>query len=379
MNLNDLVAHLPKEVVFGPGARSRLRAHIRGKKVLVICSPRGKSQFLSDSVLRECIQSSESFEFLEVVHSNPSLESIQVIGDQSAALRADLLIGFGGGSAIDFAKSLSALDPTSKTQANLLELIQLQPEISQLVPVIAIPTTAGTGAEVTSFTTVWDHVLRKKLSLSHPNLKPSLALVDPELTRSVPSSVTLETGLDALNQALESVWNKNTTTKSYSFAWKSVALILPFLSSAVKNGEDLHLRTSLSLGATLAGMAIDITRTSLCHSISYPLTARFGVPHGVACSFPLMAVIKIVNQSHPNVLEGLASAIGFSDAESLVNEIKTVIQDNRVRQLVEAQVGDLSSLLTLIPEMHTPGRSDNFIEAVDDGLLAKILIESARP
>ena len=375
--LSDLVGLLPKHVVFGPGARHILHEQLLEKKVLIICSPRGKSQFLSDSALREAIEVSESFEFLEVVNSNPSLESIQAVGDQSVVVGADLLIGFGGGSAIDFAKSLSAIDPNSTDHSNLLQLIQLQPAITPLVPVIAVPTTSGTGAEVTSFASVWSHGAQKKLSLSHPNLKPSLALVDPELSHSAPTSVTLETGLDALNQALESIWNKNRTAESFQYASSSIALILPSLSAAVNNGRDSQARINLSLGSTLAGLAINLTKTSICHSISYPLTARFGVPHGLACAFSMKAVMKIVRDAHPEILDDLAGSTGFHNADGLINGINAVIADHRVHEQVQARVGDLSRLVDLIAEMYTPGRSDTFIETVTDSLIANILLESA--
>ena len=374
-----MVALLPKGAVFGSGVRGRLLEEIAAKKVIIVCSPRGKNQFLSDSMLKEATKASKSCEFLEVAHPNPSLDSIQALGDQGAALSADLLIGFGGGSAIDFAKSLSAIDPTSKNQASLLRLIQLQPEIRRVVPVIAVPTTSGTGAEVTSFATVWDHATQRKLSLSHPNLKPSLALVDPELAYSVPSPVALETGLDALNQAFESIWNKNKTTESFRYASNAIALILPSLSAAINSGGAPQSRINLSLGSTLAGLAINSTKTSICHSISYPLTARFGVPHGLACAFSMTAVMKIVYDSQPDILGELAEAIGFPNVESLTSEIDSLITVNKVREKVQARVGDLSTLPRLVSEMYTPGRSDNFITAIDDDLLTKVLIESSSP
>ena len=373
----DLARHLPKNVVFGPGVRNKLREEVSGKKIVVICSPRGKSQFLSDSALRDAINSSESYDFLDVATSNPSVESIQVVADQSLAFRADLLIGFGGGSAIDFAKSLSALDPETHIRSNLRRLIQFPDEIRQLMPVIAIPTTSGTGAEVTSFSTIWDHEAQRKLSLSHPKLEPSLALVDPELTCSVPPSVTLETGLDALNQAFESVWNKNKTIESFQYASPAIALILTSLPTTLRNGGDLQGRINLSLGATLAGLAINLTKTSICHSMSYPLTAKFGVPHGVACAFSMMAVIEIVSRAKPEVFEGLAEAIGFKDSSSLITRVTALLTENKVREQVKARVGDLSRLSELVSEMHTQGRSDNFIVPVTDDLITSILLKSS--
>lgn len=376
-NPRDIARYLPKCVVFGPGARNKLRGEISGKKILIICSPRGKNQFLSDSALKDAINSSESYEFLDVANSYPSVESIQVVADQPSLFRADLLVGFGGGSAIDFAKSLSALDPTNHLQSNLRQLIQFPNEIQQLKPVIAIPTNSGTGAEVTSFSTIWDHEAQKKLSLTHPKLKPSLALVDPELTCSVPPSVTLETGLDALNQAFESVWNINSTTESFQYACNAIALILTSLSTTLKNGGDLQGRINLSLGATLAGLAINLTKTSICHSISYPLTAKFGVPHGVACAFSMLAVIEIVNCSTPEVFEGLAENIGFKDAASLITRVNSLLKQSKVREKVKARVGDLSRLSELVPEMQTQGRSDNFIAPVTEALITNILLKSA--
>jgi len=161
-------------------------------------------------------------------------------------------------------------------------------------PIIAIPTTAGTGSEVTSWATVWNTVAMKKYSLARETLYPETALVDPLLMLDLPRAITISTGLDALSHALESIWNVNANPVSSSLAEvaaRGVIEVLPLLADDLRNKP---LRTRLARASLFAGLAFSNTRTALAHSLSYHLTLHHGVPHGIACSFSLPMVMRAV-------------------------------------------------------------------------------------
>lgn len=157
---------------------------------------------------------------------------------------------------------------------------------------IAVPTTAGTGSEVTPWATIWDREAQRKHSLHLAETWPSIAIVDPELMLSLPASVTLQSGLDALSHALEAIWNVNANALSDTFAVAAVQQIFETLPLLMEKLDDLELRARMALAALQAGMAFSNTRTALAHSISYEMTLRYGLPHGIACSFPLPMVLR---------------------------------------------------------------------------------------
>src|SRR5690606_27378339 len=203
------------------------------------------------------------------------------------------LIALGGGSTIDSAKALARLltRPAGTSLADLFVAEPLPGRVQAALPLVAIPTTSGTGAEVTPFGTVWDYDAHQKRSVVGDDLYPRLALLDPALTLGLPKDVTISSGLDAISHALESTWNRNASPASLGLVTKSLQLSLPALPRAVEEPENLDARADMMQASALAGIAISQTRTALAHAISYPLTARFGLPHGIACSFTLPALL----------------------------------------------------------------------------------------
>ncbi len=163
------------------------------------------------------------------------------------------------------------------------------------MPRIAVPTTAGTGSEVTPWATVWQREgdSPKKYSLSSPQLWAELALLDPELTLSQPRRVMRNSALDALSHALDSIWNVNANPISDALAVSGARAILSALPVAWQTPSDLAARETLMEASLQAGLAFSATRTALAHSLSYPLTLSHGLPHGLACSFVLPLVWRL--------------------------------------------------------------------------------------
>jgi alcohol dehydrogenase len=162
------------------------------------------------------------------------------------------------------------------------------------IPIIAVPTTAGTGSEVTSFATVWDEERGRKFSLARENLYPEVALVDPTLMLSKPHSLTLATGLDALSHSIESIWNINANPVSARHAVAAARAILADLPNLLRDLTNLKLRHGIAEASLNAGLAFSNTKTAIAHNLSYPITLGWGVQHGIACSFILPTVLRSV-------------------------------------------------------------------------------------
>jgi len=204
------------------------------------------------------------------------------------------VIAVGGGSAIDTAKALIVGTESGRFDELLALLASGKPFVpARSKQLIAAPTTAGTGSEVTPWATIWDAANHKKYSLHLDCTWPKVAIIDPQLMLTVPASVTVSTGLDALSHALESIWNINANPLSDTFAISAIEDILECLPLLRRDLSSQELRSRMALAALKAGMAFSNTKTALAHSISYEMTLHYGLPHGIACSFTLPLVLGL--------------------------------------------------------------------------------------
>ena len=226
--------------------------------------------------------------------SNPTEAAVRAAAAIYQEQRCDGLIAVGGGSAIDTAKALIVGTESGRFDELLGLLASGKPFVpARCKALIAAPTTAGTGSEVTPWATIWDTAAQKKYSLHLECTWPKVAIIDPQLMLTVPAGVTVSTGLDALSHALESIWNVNANPISDTFALSAITDILECLPLLLRDLSSQALRTRMALAALKAGMAFSNTKTALAHSISYEMTLRHGLPHGIACSFTLPLVLGL--------------------------------------------------------------------------------------
>lgn len=372
--LNQWQFYNPVKLYAGRGSRNQLVEQLRNQEVLIVTTVRGKTQFLKDSILSEVVKNNQ-VTWVDSVKENPGLTDLQAEIDQLRNLKVDAIIAFGGGSAMDAAKTLR-IGLAFQGKYSLAELLgnpALHKEAQQ-VPLYALPTTAGTGSEVTPFATVWHHEIYKKLSLASDNIFPSVAIVDAELTDSLPIKVTLSTGLDAINQAAESVWNKNANSITLALATRSLKLGLKALPLLIEGKGSEQERDQMAEASLLAGLAISHTRTALCHSISYPLTAHFGVPHGLACAFTMAEVCKLNLSADDGRFTELAQALtGKAVPELLYDVFSELNRKLNVAKQVRAYITELDDLLALQSEMYNPSRAVNNLTILDKGRLEEIL------
>jgi alcohol dehydrogenase len=356
----------PVRVHFGPGSVQQ----IPPGPAFVITSP--------GVIARGDLRSVEAAAEVEGVYSdvqpNPTLAAVMRAAATIGNIRATRLIAIGGGSVIDTCKAVAA---QMSTGPQWLERHFTQgekfPEAFQPPEIIAVPTTAGTGSEVTMWATIWDDVAKQKYSLSHPALYPKMAIVDPALTVSAGEELTVTAGLDALSHAMESVWNRSANTVSDTLAERAIRLIVRTLPRVIESPRDLALRTDLNAGSLLAGLAFSNTRTALAHSISYPLTAELGVPHGLACSLTLPEILRL-NGAHRLRLRPILSALDCSDTDSGARAIDDVFGTAGLERLLRKYLPDAEAVHGIRTTFINPGRAENNITAVDHEGAKKVLI-----
>lgn len=243
---------------------------------------------------------------IDSIAPNPDYPMLGAACQQFAAAgkMPTVILALGGGSVIDAAKVISA---GARGFAPVREYLEGRAESDVLtsVPVLAVPTTAGTGSEVTSWATVWDKEGGRKRSLAHRSLYPTDAIIDPDLMMGMPTGLTISTALDALSHSLESIWNVNANPVSTNHAIFAARELLEWLPRLVDDLGDRTLRVRIARAALFAGLAFSNTMTTLAHSISYPITLRHHVPHGFACSFSLPMVMRSAIGVSPECDEAL--------------------------------------------------------------------------
>ena len=289
--MNDVYGNPTRRIIADGGLSSlpEIVSSFSPKRILLVL---GKSSFRGSphyAALRKSLNSYTTRESDPVEHS-PSISFVQSLWERLRSDPYDLVIGIGGGSVIDCAKAVRLL--LGQTEGTLEEYVEKRREFARPgPPLIAIPTTAGTGSEVTPYSSL-QTAARQKVSLTHPWIFPDIALIDPELAHSLPRYVTACSGLDALSQAIEALWSVRHNPFSDTHAARAVSLIPDNLSRILRNPGDRSARFAMSLASCEAGLAITYTRTTAVHAVSYPLTTFFNIPHGHACALTLPSFIR---------------------------------------------------------------------------------------
>lgn len=239
--------------------------------------------------------------------SNPTVEELLkclAVLDGTAAKR---FICIGGGSAIDMGKALCAVSSMEgggpRDYESVCRVIAKKEYggVGKNVDLIAVPTTAGTGSDVTQWATIWDMRGKRKLSVERHDLAPDLSLIIPAFTTEMPLDLTLSTGLDAITQAIEAFWARARNPLSQALAMEAVAYIHKYLPLVLQERKNITYRGGMCMGALLSGLAFSKTRTTACHSISYPLTMNFGIPHGFAVAVTLESVAERNQKTVPEI------------------------------------------------------------------------------
>lgn len=301
------------------------------------------------------------------IGENPDVDRLDTLLTELRETQFVAVVALGGGSVLDAAKALASLLPGD--DLTLDRLLRSTGQTSKLpatpLPLYCLPTTSGTGAEVTPFATIWDLRLQKKHSLTGKQLYARLALLDPELTCSLPWEVTLYGAMDTLSHALETLWNRNATPVSAALAIQALHMTVEALPKLEQYPENLEARNCMQQASLLAGLAISQSRTALAHALSYGISLRFGIPHGFACSFSLPAIMRWVQREQ---------AWKFTPDAALQQAVLSCLTTYSVEQLVLDKCPP-EELAQCMREAFFTDRLGNFVLTTTPETLDKALLQ----
>ncbi|MCS7232838.1 MAG: iron-containing alcohol dehydrogenase [Synergistetes bacterium] len=280
MFVKPFVWQIPTKLYFGVGEAEKIVDRVNelgGKNVLIVTDTGVLRTNIVEKIKGKLDAAGFKTEVFSKVEPNPTVEIVDEGVKVAKGFGCDLLVAVGGGSSIDTAKAIGLL----LTNEGEIGYFWKNPPKNKILPLIAIPTTAGTGSEITWVTVIKDTNKKVKMGIGNPKLAPSIAICDPLLTVSMPPSVTAATGLDALTHAIESYTNVITEPISESIALHAIYLIGKYLRAAYAKGDNLEARYNMLLGSTMAALAFANTKLGVVHAITAVMGGYFDVPHGV--------------------------------------------------------------------------------------------------
>lgn len=319
---------------FGAGCREAIatEAGRRGFKKAFFVTDKDLIRFhVADKVIEVLEKAGIPYEIYSDVKANPTIANVQHGVDAFKASGADFIVALGGGSSIDTAKGIGIV-VNNPEFADVRSLEGVANTRHKAVPTFALPTTAGTAAEVTINYVIIDETATKKMVCVDPNDIPSVAIVDPELMYSMPKGLTAATGMDALTHAIESYITPGAWVMSDMFELKAIEMIAKHLRAAVDNGSDPVAREAMSQAQYIAGMGFSNVGLGIVHSMAHPLGAHYDTPHGVANALLLPYVMEYnaASPAAPKYLD-IARAMGvdttgMSEAEGVKAAVEAVRQ-----------------------------------------------------
>ena len=327
-----------KKILFGPGAIEKIGSEaqlLKTKKVLIITDPGVIQAGLLGSVEKSLQSAGIPFALFDGVEPDPRIEVVEKSVEKAKKEGINLIIGFGGGSSLDIAKVTSILI-TNPGKIDSFFGIDLVPNSG--IPVILIPTTAGTGSEVTPIAILSDTKEKLKKGIVSPFLLPEVAIVDPKITIGLPPSVTAFTGMDALTHAIEAYYSVNATDITDLLAFRAMELISKNLRMAYAHGENLAARSNTMEGSLLAGIAFANAGVGAVHAFAYPLGGEFHLAHGLTNTLMLPYLMRYNILGCPYKFAQMAKAFGekveglseLDGAEMAVKFVERLSDDIRV-------------------------------------------------
>lgn len=315
-------------------------SRVKAKSALIVTQPSIKKQGFVDQIVDQLFSIGIQSDITTGILPEPTVENIEAVYKSTAKNTYDILIGMGGGSVLDATKILSVLRTNNRSISELLgtDLVE-RPGI----PTVLIPSTSGTGSEVTpnAIVTLPDEEL--KIGIVSKFLLPDIVVIDPVLTLGLPKNITAATGMDAFTHALESFISNKANPMSDMFALESIRLISASIVEAYQNGSSMVAREKMLLGSMYGGMALTSAGTAAVHALAYPLGGKFKIPHGVANSMLLPHVMAFNMDAITGRLYLVAEPMGINVrglsevevAEKVVNCISEWIRILKIPQRLQ--------------------------------------------
>jgi len=303
---------IPTAVHFGPGSAARLGEEVRrlgAGRVLLVHDRGVMAAGLIDPLLATLAAAGIDVSRYDDVPPNPSDHAVEATAAAARAGAVEAIVAVGGGSAIDAAKAANILlaNPGPIAAYEGIDRVA-RPGL----PLVALPTTAGTASEVTAFTIVTDTARHRKMVIGGCGIAPTVALADPLLTRTLPPALTAATGLDALTHAIEAYVSTAASPPADALALDAIRRIAVALPRAFADGADIAARSDMLLGSMMAGFAFNAAGLGLVHALAHPLGARFGLAHGTANAIALAPVMAYNSATAPGRYRAVAAALGVA-------------------------------------------------------------------
>ncbi len=304
----------------GAGSRSEIVTEVqrRGFKKAFLVTDKDLIKFGVAGEIEKVLNAGKiPYKIFSDLKANPTVKNVQDGVDAYIESEADFILALGGGSAIDTAKGIGIIAANPKFY-DVVSLEGVADTKNKSIPIIALPTTAGTAAEVTINYVITDEKSKKKMVCVDPNDIPAVAIIDPELMYSMPKGLTAATGMDALTHAIEAYITPGAWDMSDMFEYRAIELIHAHLKNAVENPNDKTAREGMALAQYVAGMGFSNVGLGIVHSMAHPLGAFYDTPHGVANALLLPYVMEY-NAESPAAgkYKNIAKAFGVADTESM--------------------------------------------------------------
>jgi alcohol dehydrogenase len=290
--LNSFSFELPTKIEYGPGVSEKLTATLKilGASKILLVTDKGIGDCGLLTRIRDQLTDNQiEFEIFDSIEANPKDYNVQEGAQKANDQKADVLLAVGGGSPIDCAKAIGIVATHGRAVRDYEGKGQLT---KNTIPLIAIPTTAGSGSEVTFSAVITDSRTKFKFSINDVKIAPRVALVDPEMTCTMPAELTAATGMDALTHAIEGFTAKVSEPLADAAALYAIELIAKHLKTAVFDGQNLEARAGMLLGSILAAIAFSHSDVGSVHCIAEALGGKYDAPHGVCNALVLPAVME---------------------------------------------------------------------------------------
>ena len=350
---------------FGPGARKELPgvvARLGYKKALVV-TDKGLMKFgVAKMVLDVLDEAAIPYEIYDEVKPNPTVTNVKMGVEACKKAEADFIIAIGGGSSMDTAKGIGIICNNPEF-SDVISLEGVADTKKKTVPIIALPTTAGTAAETTINYVIIDEEKQKKMVCVDPNDIPAVAIIDAELMYSLPKSLTAATGMDAMTHAIEGLITKGAWELSDMFEIKAIEMIHKYLPIAVNEPTNPVGRDGMAVAQYVAGMAFSNVGLGVDHGMAHPLSALHDIPHGVACAMLLPTVMKFNAPAALPKYVDIAKALGV---------YKDGITQQEAADAACAEIDNLSRLVGIPTHLSELGITEKDIDALADQAIVDV-------
>jgi alcohol dehydrogenase class IV len=355
MSLMPFTYFMPTRVESGNGVSKKTGELVKDlgvSSVLLVTDKGVRSAGLLEGIVKSIAAADLNYEIYDEVEPNPSAETIHQGTENLKQHNIEAVLAVGGGSSIDTAKGIAAM---ATNPGHILDYEGVGKLTNPPLPIIAIPTTAGTGSEATNSTVVTNKETSFKLGVLSSHLFPDLAILDPALTLGLPQEITAATGMDALTHAIESYTSKSANPVSQAFAMQAIKMIGENLTRSYFVGTDIESRENMLIASLLAGVAFSQSRLGNVHAISHTFGGVFNIPHGIANAALLPFVMKFNLPACADQYRDIAIALGrnvsgLSIIEAAQKAVETVIEMNQCMN-IPLNIKELGVSLDVLPKL----------------------------